>query len=306
MTAARRITLSVALMAGAATLHAQQPLFRVGVEVVRLDVSVTRDRQPVTGLGLADFEVRDNGKRQRLTGILREEVPLDVYFVFDASGSVEGEKLGHLRRAAHAFLGGLAPGDQAGLLVFSHQVSRLLPLTADVGAVRRAVDGIEPAGQTALDDGLYAALLQRRPNERRAVAVVFSDGMENMSWLTDDVVVEAARRFDVVVYGVTLTPEPDAETLLTGPGRYSASEVLPPKENELLRQVATTTAGRLWTAGSSAKLEEMFVGVLREIRSRYLLTYEPEPAGRPGWHTVQVKVKGGRNIVTSRPGYYAR
>jgi Ca-activated chloride channel family protein len=298
--AARVVVAALAL--GGTALPAQQPTFRAGIEIVRLDVSVTRDDEPVVGLTAADFEVRDNGKRQQLAGVLREEVPLDVYFVFDTSGSVRGRKRDDLRRAAHAFLSGLVPGDQAALLTFSHEVCLLRPLTADLGAVGRVVDALEPGGSTALNDGIYAALLQRTPNQRRAVLVAFSDGLENVSWLTVDTVVEAAKRFDAVIYGVTLlAPSSPPRVSVRQPATFPA-----PREDELLRRVALATGGRVWAADSSERLENTFTDVLREIRSRYLLTYEPEPAGRPGWHDVQVKVKRSKGVVTSRPGYYAR
>jgi len=302
MSAPAARVVAVALAVSGAALTAQQPTFRAGVEIVRLDVSVTRGGEPVTGLTVADFEVRDNGKRQQLIGLLREEVPLDVFFVFDTSGSVRGGKREDLRRAAHAFLSRLVPGDQAALVTFSHQVSLLQSLTPDLGFVGRAVDALEPGGSTALNDGLYAALLQRTPNERRAVVVIFSDGLENISWLTVDTVVEAAKRSDIVVYGVTLLAQ-------AGPTRVSVRQpetFPPPLEDELLRRVALATGGRVWAADSSGRLEEMFTDVLREIRSRYLLAYEPEPAGQAGWHRVQVKVKRDKGVVTSRPGYYAK
>jgi VWFA-related protein len=295
-------TVCAAIAAGA-LLSAQQPTFRTRVETVRLDVVVTVEGRPVAGLGLPDFEVRDNGVRQRVREVLGEEVPLDAYFVLDASSSVEGERLANLRRAARAFLAGLVSGDRAALIAFSHQVAAPQALTADLSLVGQTIDAIEPDGATALNDAVYAPLVLREPGERRAVAVVFSDGLENMSWLQDDEVVEAARRADVLVHGITLTPDRPAgwSTLTSGQAKPTL-----PHENELLRRVAAVTGGRLWHASSSAQLEEVFVGVLREIRSRYILAYDPEPAGRLGWHDVQVRVKGRGRHVSMRPGYLAR
>ncbi|MEY4636507.1 MAG: hypothetical protein RJA55_2305, partial [Acidobacteriota bacterium] len=43
----------------------QQPIFRAGTDLVRVDVTVTaRDDQPVTDLQLADFEVTEDGVPQ--------------------------------------------------------------------------------------------------------------------------------------------------------------------------------------------------------------------------------------------------
>ena len=46
---------------------AQQPTFSSKREAVRVDVLVTDRGKIVTGLGAADFEVRDNGVPQTLT-----------------------------------------------------------------------------------------------------------------------------------------------------------------------------------------------------------------------------------------------
>lgn len=156
---------------------------------------------------------------------------------------------------------------------------------------------------TALVDALYAAKRLHEAGERRGVVVVFSDGVENMSWLLDDEVAEAARRADVLVHGITLTPDRPA-----GWATLSSGQAVPalPHENDLLRRAAAATGGRLWHAATSAHLESVFVGVLREIRSRYILAHDPEPAGQRGWHSVRVTVKAKGRQVSARPGYFAR
>jgi VWFA-related protein len=289
-----RVLLLASAMTATVTVVAQQPLFRAGVEIVRVDVSVVLGEAPVTGLRLEDFEVRDQGARQQLTGLLYEEVPLDAYLVLDASASVAGRKLADLRHAAMAFLAGLRTGDEAALLSFSQMVTQHQPLTGDLAAIRRALEAVTTGGTTALHDALFAAMLQRQPNERRAVAVVFSDGFENVSWLSEADVMGTAERSDMLVYGVTLTAEPRGGRART------------PVENAFLRRVTAATGGRIWTAGGSAQLEEAFVAVLRDIRSRYLLTYTPESPPRPGWHSLQVKLKRGKGQVIARPGYFVR
>ena len=48
----------------------QQPVFRAGVDVIRLDVSVLdKDRKPVRGLTAEDFTVIENGKPQRIVAV---------------------------------------------------------------------------------------------------------------------------------------------------------------------------------------------------------------------------------------------
>ena len=85
----------------------QQPTFRVGVDLVSVDVSVTRNLDPVAGLTIENFEVFDNGVKQKLERIVHEQVPLEAFLVLDMSGSVAGVQLEELKAAAGAFVSGL-------------------------------------------------------------------------------------------------------------------------------------------------------------------------------------------------------
>ncbi len=90
-------------------LLAQQPTFRAGVDVVKVDVSIARGVEHVSGLTAENFEVFDNGVKQKITNVATAQVPLEVYLVLDLSGSVQGESLAQLKRAANALVDGLVP-----------------------------------------------------------------------------------------------------------------------------------------------------------------------------------------------------
>ena len=66
------------------------PTFRTNVERVQVDVSVTRDGQPVPGLSASDFVLTDNGDPQDLESVVLEDVPLSVQLLLDTSASVSG------------------------------------------------------------------------------------------------------------------------------------------------------------------------------------------------------------------------
>src|SRR4051812_32029148 len=52
------------------------PVFRAGVDVIQLDVSVLdKNRKPVRGLTDADFTVLENGAVQRLVGVAEIVAP---------------------------------------------------------------------------------------------------------------------------------------------------------------------------------------------------------------------------------------
>ena len=269
----------------AASAPQAPPVFRAEVDVVRVEVLVTRGGAPVRGLGAADFEVRDDGRLQTLDPILEEETPVDAILVLDLSASVKGPKLDALKAAGRAFLDGLHEGEQAALLAFHQEVQLLEPLTADIGAVRRALDQASPRGSTALADAVYSALRLREPGERRTAIVVFSDGIDNLSWLSASDVVEAASRSNAIVYGVAVRGKGDQKVPFLG-------------------DVVRATGGRLFEASSERNLRERFLDVLGDIRSRYVLSYSPAGTGAAGWHTLAVRLKRGKGDVLARPGYW--
>ncbi len=279
------------------------PTFTTTVEAVYVDVFVTRDGRPVAGLGAGDFEVRDDGVKQEVTLASLEEVPIVAVLVFDASSSVAGARLDDLRAAGRALLAGLRPQDEAALVTFSHELRVVVPQVGDRAAVERGLEGLEPKGDTALWDGLYAGLTL--PVSRaRPMVVLFTDGQDNVSWLTRDQVQRVAQESEALVYVVAIAPPPEESPpagmrgVLVEPRGAGASPL------RALSLLAQSTGGRLWPAGSSAQLERTFLRILAEMRSRYLLSYGPPGGPREGWHRLEVKVRGHRGTVRSRGGYF--
>ena len=61
--------------------------------------------------------------------------------------------------------------------------------------------------------------------------------------------------------------------------------------------------GSLLRANDPAHLRERFIEVLREMRSRYVLTFTPSAQNEPGWHALSVKLRTRRGRVAARAGY---
>jgi len=272
----------ILLAAAAPSPRTQAPTFASKVEAVRVDALVTDRGQPVLGLTPGDFEVLDNGVPQQVDLVSYEQIPLNVVLALDMSDSVAGDRLDHLRAAGATVLAGLKKEDQAALVTFSHAVTLAAPLTADVGKVRGALDHAIPLGTTALVDGAYAGLVVGESDVGRALLIVFSDGLDTASWLSAASVVDAAKRSDVVVYGVSV-----------GRGKP-----------EFVRELTSLTGGRMFEVDKTANLSAIFLEVLQEFRQRYLISYTPRGVAKDGWHRLEVRVKK-KGIVKARPGYLA-
>jgi Ca-activated chloride channel family protein len=281
----RTVIAALLALAGSASPGAQSQTFSSKVEAVRVDVLVTDKGRPVRGLLAADFEVLDNGVPQQVDLISFEQVPLNLVLVLDMSRSVVGERLEHLRDGARTVLNGLIHEDQAALVTFSEAVVRGSVLTTDFEQVRAALKQPGERGNTALIDAVYSGMMVGESDVGRALLIVFSDGLDTASFLSPDVMLETAKRSDVVVYAVVAGGSPKVSFL------HDLSEV---------------TSGTFYDVGSTRDLGATFVKILDEFRQRYLVSYSPRGVPGEGWHRLEVRVKGRGLDVKSRPGYFAR
>jgi VWFA-related protein len=263
---------------------ARQPAFTAKVESVRIDVLALDSGRPILGLKPADFEVVDNGVPQQVELVSFENIPLNVVLALDMSDSVAGERLEQLQDAGRAVLGGLSRGDQAAVVTFSNAVTLAAPLTADITLVRGALDEAWGVGATSLADGVYAAMMVGEADAGRALVIVFSDGVDTSSWLSDDRVLDSATRGDAVAYAV-------------GVGANGSSS--------FLRELASLTGGTAYNIDSTRDLRATFLRILDEFRHRYLVSYTPHGVGRNGWHRLDVRLKNRRATIKARPGYLA-
>jgi Ca-activated chloride channel family protein len=111
--------------------------------------------------------------------------PANVAIVLDRSGSMQGEKIEHARRAAVAAVDRLTAEDIVAVLAYDHEVTVLVPATrlTDRAAVRNAIMALQPGGYTALFAGVsHAAAEVRKFLDDRHVnrIVLLSDGLANV------------------------------------------------------------------------------------------------------------------------------
>lgn len=262
-------------------------VFRSQTELVRLDVSVTRGETPVRGLTAADFVVTDNGVEQAVESLTVERAPLRVQIAFDASSSVSGRRLRSLLAAVGRVFDEMRPGDRIGVMTFSDRLQVKVPMTDDLATARAALARVAADGQTALRDAVVLGLTLAEGQEARSLVLLFTDGEDNASWISDDGVIEFARRADAILHVIHvdnhLTFEP----------------------NPLIDRLVQATGGREFRASSEDDLTRLALAGFGEMRSRYLLTYVPKGPSRPGWHDVKVRLRNRDGTVKTRPGYFA-
>jgi Ca-activated chloride channel family protein len=264
-----------------------QPQFSTRVTQVEVYATVTgEDGRAVKGLSAGDFTVLENDVPQPITTFVDGDFPAAVALAIDRSFSMTGTPLTMARTAGRAFIASLKPDDRAMLVSISGEVEVLAPLSADKGPLLKALDALDPWSTTSLNDALIRSLdLLEAETGRRAI-VVLSDGEDRYSQATEADVVSRARRSDVLVYPISI-----------GKGRPS-----------LFPELATVTGGRSFVLKQPKSLQSTLQTIAEDLRSQYLIGYEPkEPAGEGSdWRSITVKVQRPDVRVRARSGYSAR
>jgi VWFA-related protein len=280
-----RLLAAAIVIVGGATGMRAQPVFSSRVDGVRVDVLVTdASRRPLRGLTEADFAIRDNGVPQQVDVVSFGDIALNIGLAFDLSESVAGARLEQLRAASRSLTAELRDADQSALVLFDRVVSLPCPLSANRACVEQALSAPTPSGDTALVDGVLAAMIAGESDVGRSLLMVFSDGMDTASYLPADRVLDLGRRSDVVVYAI-------------------ASRGRRP---DFLGDLASLTGGRLFALGDKDDLSTTFRAILDEFRHRYLVTYTPRGVPAGGWHKLEVRVNRPGASVKARPGYSGR
>ncbi len=200
-----------------------------------------------------------------------------MLLALDVSQSLQAGRLRALQAAAVVLLRGLQPRDRAGLVVFNHALQVLAPLGAPATA-ERALRALHPFGATALLDGLYLTLSVANAQDAPAVVVLFTDGLDTLSWLRQEELSATARRSNATLYVVS----PSAVT-------------------RSLRTLVHDSGGQVFAADWNG-LAQAFGEIGDHVRHRYRLRFEPG-AGAQGWHALDVQLKGTPGDVRARRGY---
>jgi len=309
---ARLVSTAAALALLCATFpdaQAQSPptgrlaVFKSGVDVVNLAVTVTDLKgRFITDLGATDFEVLEEGVHQPLTIFTREDLPVSLAILIDTSASMDA-KLSQAQTAAVRFVKTLHSADEAQVVQFSQRAEVVQDFTSDKAQLETAIRSTHAMGDTALYTALYVALkdLDRRHREaelRRRAVVVLSDGEDTASSVTDEQVLDLARRTGIGVYGVGLF----------GAEAPAAARPLNPDQSTFFfSALGRATGGQAHFLKNVSQLDGVYDRLAQELRSQYGLGYvSNNPAHDGRWRRVVVRTPAHLNVdIRHKLGYFA-
>jgi VWFA-related protein len=299
---AASLAASLAVLASAQTPQQQTPTFEVGIEVINLNVSVTDGRgRYVTDLTEKDFAVYEDGVKQDLTLFTHENLPISLALLIDGSASMD-EKMPTAQAAATRFVKTLRPQDLAQIVLFNDRAQVLQEYTADQALLESAIKRTVAAGPTALHNALYVTLKelqkQKKAGElRRRAVVLLSDGEDTASLVTDDQVLELARKTEINIYAISLRPNRPSDR-----DRQSFSQAA-----HLLTALTRETGGQVHFPTSLSELDAVYDRIAEELRTQYNLGYVSANSRKDGkWRRIVVRVPERDDLqVRHKLGYFA-
>jgi len=299
MTRHKLLVSIVALALSAATALSAQQRIRSGVELVELNVTVTDATGKYTaGLAEDDFEVYEDGAKQKLTFFSATQQPISLAILLDTSASME-ERMGIAQEASIGFTRQLHNDDQAEVIDFDSQVRVLSPFTADGASLEKAIKATTANGSTSLYNAVYIALKDLKKVKaansaeiRRQAIVLLSDGDDTSSLIEFDQVLDLAKRSETVIYCIGLRQ-----------GEIARREF---KEAEfVLKQLSNETGGRAYFPTDARDLAKIYQSIWDELSSQYTMAYSSGNPKRDGaWRRVQVRLTKQGLLARTKLGYY--
>ena len=323
MTVFRTITVLILALAGTGGAVCQlpppasapaTPASREGNFKLRTDVNLVvveatvRDQNGgiVNDLAQEDFHIYEDGVEQHIRYFSRDELPLAVALVVDASGSM-GPALRQLHRVAYDTLSLLKPDDRVALFEFAARARLRVGLTRNRRSIADGIAAIQAGGATVIPDALFEAALylaEAAPDRRHDI-ILISDNDNTLEGYADEKrVIREALESEAVIYSIQVEQ---------GLHPHSMQVLLPIFRDVSVPKITRETGGEVIDAKSSESIGSALATAISRLKQRYSLGYYSTNGLLDGaFREIEIRVTDGskdsgrRYMVYARRGYYAR
>jgi len=298
----------MALLASVTIAAGRQPLFKSGVDVVYLDVTVQApDGSIVRGLTKDDFVIYDEEVAQEAAIFSAEPAPISVGVLIDTSGSMTGERMAAATRAADALGRSLQPGDQWSISTFDSMRRTMITWRPYNPGIVNSLRAMPTSGSTELFKAVTEMVpYMKEATHRKRAMLLMTDGIDNSiisasrDGLRDPFEAPgplessaraqgALREGEVLLYALGVNVA----------GRAGAVHV------PSLQRLAEPTGGSVIIASTIREVEAAAQRVAEELRQQYTLGFYPQNAGGKPYHRLRVTTRHPDYRVRTRAGYVA-
>lgn len=304
----------------------EDEVIKVDSEVVNvLFTAQDRNRRLLTSLTTQDIKVFEDGKPQEVTAFSRQvDLPLSLAILIDVSVSQQ-RTLPEEKAAAMSFLETvIRPAkDEVSIVSFTGESTLEQGMTNNLARLRRAIERVQfvpPAGHigsgvytgtppisgdnqqvqgsTAIWDAIWVTsdeVLGPAPERTRRAIILLSDGVNTFGKKNLDEAAQAALRSEAIIYSIGI-----GDNFYDGVDRGS------------LNKISERTGGRAYFPRDERELREAFKQIQEEMRSQYLIAYEPSNQTRDGsYRKIDIQLSNpqlqkDKIKITHRQGYFSK
>jgi Ca-activated chloride channel homolog len=276
---------------------------RADVNLVVVEATVRdQDGRIVNDLAQENFHIYEDGVEQQIRHFSRDELPLAIALVVDASGSM-GPALRQLHRVAYDTFSALKPDDRVALFEFAARAKLRVSLTRNLRSITDGIAGIRAGGATVIPDALFEAaryLTEAAPDRRHDI-ILISDNENTLKGYADEKrVIREALESEAVIYSIQVEQELHP---------HSMNVLLPIFRDVSVAKITHETGGEVIDAKNIESIGPAMATTISRLKQRYSLAY-----GRPdgAFREIEIRVTDAskdprrRYIVYARRGYYAR
>lgn len=300
----------------------------VRVETDAVNVLFTaqdRNHRLLINLKPEDVKLLENGEPQQIESFSRQvDLPMSLAILIDVSLSQQ-RTLPEEKEAAISFIENvIRPAkDEVSVISFTGEATLEQGMTSNLDRLRRAVDKVEVvlpsgyigggvstgtppingsgtaiAGSTAIWDAIWVTsdeILGPAPDKTRRAIILLTDGVNTSGRKKLDEAVQAAQKAEAVIY-----------TIGIGDRFYDGVD------KNVLNKVSERTGGRAYFPRDENDLRDAFQQIQEEMRSQYLIAYEPTNAKKDGsYRTIEIQLVNQQLAkdkvkITHRQGYFAK
>lgn len=209
--------------------------------------------------------------KQTVTAInqLNEKESLKVNMVADVSGSMIGSPLYEAESIMTEFVDNVqfTTGDLVELTSFADGVYLEQEFCSDANVLNEKIQSLVTGDMTSLYDALYTAVKRVAAQTGARCVIAFTDGQDNNSNCSANVVIDAAKRYHVPVF-------------IIGIGSEDYSEV---------RYLAEQTGGAYYSVYDINSMKSIYDDIYRQEKELYLVEFE-DNTGAKVEETASVEV----------------
>lgn len=309
------------------TIEEAEGVIKIDTEAVNvLFTAQDKDRRLILTLKPEDVRILENGQPQSVVELSRQvDLPLSLAILIDTSISQQ-RTLPEEKSAAMAFVESvIRPAkDEVAVVSFTGESTLEQGLTNNITRLRRAIDRVEfvppsgyigggvvapgtppisgknqsVAGSTAIWDAIWvtsAEVLGPAPEKTRRAIILLSDGENTSGQKKLEEAIDAAIKAEAVIYSIGV-----------GDDFYGGVN------KGILGKISERTGGRAYFPRDERELRDAFKQIQEEMRSQYLLAYEPSNTEKDGTYRkieiqlVNPELAKQKVKLTHRQGYFAK